>query len=115
MSGEKVVHPGSEDRPVSALLGADYTPMEIIESMNAVGLRQEREIAWLRADNQRLRKSLQWLSLCAQTSGGVAGPDFELMQAVGMAEAVLADGPKGQDGPVSGPGTPPNSHPGEGQ
>lgn len=36
MSGEKVVHPGSEDRPVSALLGAEWRPDQLSD---LVGVR----------------------------------------------------------------------------
>ena len=36
-----------------------------------------------------LRKALKRLSFAAQTTGGTAGPDDELMAAIGQAEAIL--------------------------
>ena len=139
MSGEKVVHPGSEDRPDAALLGADCTIWVVHGSTGEYSDRYEWSVKAF-VDEESAKNYVLFLTRERQKlptqDWDTRGEVERLMRAIDPCFSedytgthwfvssvplslrlfeIPPDGPKGQDGPVSSPGMTNNSHPGEGQ
>lgn len=67
-----------------------------IDGINALRVR------CLEVENEALKRTLKRLSLAAQTTGGVAGPDSGLMAAIAEAETILIGCPPSKPSESSG-------------